>query len=213
MSSSGDRTCGCSPPPSATDNEENIELVPEKAKAGYAAGFADPEYISILPYLPAAFPLETEEIPDFPGQRATRCSPFPTRHGSPGVYVQDWSAIRDKDAYIILTAEEGIVFKVVENRIRDEGKLILHSLNPDYKPFDIAAKDIREIWQFVHFISGELPDNEMASARRTDPDSKGPAGRGQSHPDETESVKGFFRRPPARRNRVRWTPARWKNRC
>ena len=32
-----------------TENEENIELVPEKAKAGYTSGFADPEYISDLP--------------------------------------------------------------------------------------------------------------------------------------------------------------------
>ena len=32
-----------------SDNEENIELVSEKAKAGYKSGFADPEYISILP--------------------------------------------------------------------------------------------------------------------------------------------------------------------
>ena len=28
---------------------ENIELVPEKAKAGYMAGYADPEYINELP--------------------------------------------------------------------------------------------------------------------------------------------------------------------
>ena len=31
------------------DNNENIELVTEKAKAGYATGFADPEYIKVLP--------------------------------------------------------------------------------------------------------------------------------------------------------------------
>ena len=31
------------------DNEENIELVSEKAKAGYMNGFADPEFISELP--------------------------------------------------------------------------------------------------------------------------------------------------------------------
>jgi transcriptional regulator with XRE-family HTH domain len=31
------------------DNEENIELVPEKAKAGYVNGFADPQFISELP--------------------------------------------------------------------------------------------------------------------------------------------------------------------
>lgn len=31
------------------DNEENIELVNEKAKAGYATGFADPDFVSVLP--------------------------------------------------------------------------------------------------------------------------------------------------------------------
>jgi transcriptional regulator with XRE-family HTH domain len=32
-----------------SDNEENIELVPVKAKAGYATGYADPDYIKTLP--------------------------------------------------------------------------------------------------------------------------------------------------------------------
>ncbi|MCD4678807.1 MAG: helix-turn-helix domain-containing protein, partial [Bacteroidales bacterium] len=32
-----------------SENEENIELVSEKAKAGYTSGFADPEYIKVLP--------------------------------------------------------------------------------------------------------------------------------------------------------------------
>jgi len=31
------------------ENLENIELVPEKAKAGYTTGYADPEYIGELP--------------------------------------------------------------------------------------------------------------------------------------------------------------------
>ena len=33
-----------------SNNAENIELVPEKAKAGYTTGYADPEYISELRY-------------------------------------------------------------------------------------------------------------------------------------------------------------------
>lgn len=32
-----------------SSNDENIELVSEKAKAGYVSGYADPEYIKILP--------------------------------------------------------------------------------------------------------------------------------------------------------------------
>jgi len=145
------------------DNEENIELVPEKAKAGYVSGFADPEYISILPTFRLPFLSKQKKYRTFQVSGDSML-PIPDKAWVTGVYVQDWSSIRDKDAYIILTSEEGIVFKVAENRLKQEGKLILHSLNPAYAPYDLNAKDIREIWQFVHFISGELPDNEMASA-------------------------------------------------
>ena len=38
-----------------TGNRENIELVPEKAKAGYTTGYADPEYIGELPVFTLPF--------------------------------------------------------------------------------------------------------------------------------------------------------------
>lgn len=145
------------------DNEENIELVPEKAKAGYAAGFADPEYISILPTFRLPFLSKQKKYRTFQVSGDSML-PIPDKAWVTGVYIQDWSTIRDKDAYIIITSNEGIVFKVVENRLAGEGKLILHSLNSEYKSYEIEVKDIREVWQFVHYISGELPDNEMASA-------------------------------------------------
>jgi hypothetical protein len=50
------------------------------------------------------------------------------------------------------------VFKIVENKIRDEGLLVLFSLNPVYKPFFVDVKEIREVWKFVHYISSEIPD-------------------------------------------------------
>jgi transcriptional regulator with XRE-family HTH domain len=142
------------------DNEENIELVSEKAKAGYKSGFADPEYISVLPTFRLPFLSKQKKYRTF---QVTGDSMLPIPDGSwvTGVFVQDWNSIRDKDAYIILTMEEGIVFKVVENKIKSDGKLVLHSLNPAYEPFEIFAKDIREIWQFVNFISSEIPENEM----------------------------------------------------
>jgi transcriptional regulator with XRE-family HTH domain len=144
------------------DNEENIELVPEKAKAGYASGFADPEYISILPTFRLPFLSKQKKYRTFQVSGDSML-PIPDKAWVTGMYLQDWSAIRDKDAYIILTAEEGIVFKVVENRLKQEAKLILHSLNPMYQPYDLPVKEVREVWQFVHFISGEMPDNEMSA--------------------------------------------------
>jgi hypothetical protein len=60
--------------------------------------------------------------------------------------------------YIILTLDEGIVFKIAENLIEKEQKLRLYSLNPIYEPFDTHISEIREIWKFVNFISSEIPD-------------------------------------------------------
>jgi len=54
----------------------------------------------------------------------------------------------------------------VENKISADGKLILHSLNPVYEPFEISVNDIREVWQFVNFISSEIPDNTAINTFR-----------------------------------------------
>jgi len=50
------------------------------------------------------------------------------------------------------------MFKILENRIRKEGKLTLYSLNPVYEPFNVRITEVREIWKFVNFISEELPE-------------------------------------------------------
>lgn len=140
------------------DNVENIELVNERAKAGYTSGFADPEYISVLPTFRLPFLSREKKYRTF---QINGDSMLPIPHGSwvTGVFVQDWSTIRDRDAYIILTVEDGIVFKVIESHLKTEGKLTLHSLNPTYDPYSISAGDIREVWQFVHYISSEIPEN------------------------------------------------------
>jgi transcriptional regulator with XRE-family HTH domain len=144
------------------DNEENIELVSEKAKAGYKSGYAEPEYISILPTFRLPFLSRQKKYRTFQ-VRGDSMLPIPDGSWVTGVFVQDWTGIRDKNAYIILTADEGIVFKVAENRIKPDGKLVLHSLNPLYEPIEIDVKDIREIWQFVNYISGELPENDLSA--------------------------------------------------
>lgn len=138
-------------------NDENIELVPEKAKAGYASGFADPEYIKELPMFQLPFLSKQKKYRTF---QLTGDSMLPIPHGSwvTGEFVQDWSTIISGHAYIILTLDEGIVFKIVENLIKEENKLTLFSLNPAYQPYDVHISQIKEVWQFVHYISTELPE-------------------------------------------------------
>jgi hypothetical protein len=81
-----------------------------------------------------------------------------------GEFVQDWNTLKNGEACIVLTLDEGIVFKIIENRIRKEGKIELISLNPLYKPYELAVVEIREIWRFVHYISEELPLGEVSPA-------------------------------------------------
>jgi transcriptional regulator with XRE-family HTH domain len=143
-----------------SDNEENIELVGEKAKAGYTNGYADPEYISVLPTFRLPFLSKERKYRAF---QVSGDSMHPIPEGSwiIGEYVQNWNLIRNKHAYILLTLDEGVVFKVVESRIKEEGKLILHSLNSFYEPYELPVAQLREAWKFVTYLSSELPEPNM----------------------------------------------------
>jgi transcriptional regulator with XRE-family HTH domain len=138
-------------------NDENIELVPEKAKAGYATGFADPDYIKELPMFQLPFLSRQKKYRTF---QLTGDSMLPIPHGAwvTGEFIQDWNNIINGHAYIILTLDEGVVFKIVENLLKEENKLTLYSLNPEYKAYDVHIAQIKEVWQFVHYISAELPE-------------------------------------------------------
>ncbi len=143
-----------------THNVENIELVPEKAKAGYTRGFFDPEYISELPRY---------QLPFLPSDRKYRTFqvsgdsmlPIPDGAWVTGEFVQDWLSIADGDPCIVLTLDEGIVFKLVENHIRETGTLRLISLNTIYEPYDVNVSEVREIWRFVNYTSNEMPSGTL----------------------------------------------------
>jgi len=138
------------------DNEENIELVSEKAKAGYRAGFADPEFIKVLPVFHMPFLSKQKKYRTF---EVSGDSMLPIPDGSwvTCEFVQDWNLIQDRHAYVIHTLNDGLVFKVTENLINSSGVLRLYSLNSMYEPFDVHVNDIREVWKFVNYISSELP--------------------------------------------------------
>ena len=141
----------------APDNRENIELVSERAKAGYTTGYADPEFIGDLPLFNLPFLSRDRKYRTFQ-LKGDSMLPIPDRSWVTGEYMQDWRDIKSGKAYIILTSNDGIVFKVVENTIEQSGKLVLFSLNPMYEPYEVHINDVREIWKFVHYISDELPE-------------------------------------------------------
>lgn len=144
-------------------NDDNIELVNEKAKAGYATGFADPEYISQLPTFQLPFLSKQKKYRTFQ-LSGDSMLPIPSGSWVTGEFVQDWQQIITGNAYIIFTIDDGIVFKIVENLIEQENMLRLFSLNPLYEPYDVHISSIKEVWKFIHYISKELPEPILPQA-------------------------------------------------
>lgn len=143
------------------DNRDNIEFVPRKARAGYLSGFSDPEFISQLPIF---------HLPHLPLDRKFRMfatvgdSMFPIPENSLviGNYIEDWQNIKIDTPCIVITKEDGIVFKLVTNQIAANRSLLLRSLNPQYAPYEVNVGDVLEVWQFVNYISDTIPAGELS---------------------------------------------------
>ncbi len=141
------------------DNNENTELVPVKAKAGYTAGYSDPEYIAQLPVF---------SLPHLPHDRKYRM--FPTTgdsmHPVPehayviGEYLEDWTCLAKETACIVITRTDGIVFKLASYQ-PDCRALLLRSLNPAYAPYQVLAEDILEVWRLRNYLADTLPEPEQ----------------------------------------------------
>jgi transcriptional regulator with XRE-family HTH domain len=143
------------------DDRENIELVPVKARAGYTSGYADPDFIRVLPAFNLPFLDRQKKYRTF---QISGDSMPPVADGSwvTGEYVQNWNHIRDRFPYIVVTKEEGVVFKIVYNKIKDNQCLLLCSTNPAYDPYEINISEVLEVWKFTNYISAELPEPNLS---------------------------------------------------
>ena len=122
-----------------------IQFVPVKAAAGYLAGYADPEFIDEL---------NTFTLPMLaPGQyRAFEIvgdSMLPTPSGSiiVGEKIEDINDVRNNFTYIVVSRNEGIVYKRVMKNNRAKNKYTLVSDNPTYQPYQVNGEDILEVWK------------------------------------------------------------------
>ncbi|MBX0289241.1 helix-turn-helix domain-containing protein [Hymenobacter sp. HSC-4F20] len=146
------------------EQNENIELVPQKAAAGYLNGYADPEYLEELPKfrLPMLGNTGTYRAFEIAGD-----SMLPIASGTVivGRYVDDWMSIKDGTPCIVVSSKEGIVFKRVFNRLKDAAMLALHSDNPLYSPYQIDVEDVVEIWEAKAYISSTFPIADLSLNR------------------------------------------------
>lgn len=143
------------------DNNDLVEVVPIRAMAGYLNGFADPDFVQDLPIMNLpfkivgkhrAFVIKGDSMP-------------PLKDGSTvvGKYVESLNEIKDGQTYIVLTKNDGIVYKRLyrENKKRTD-VFIFQSDNPAYSPYPVRSEDILEIWSFVCSINiGEFKPQEI----------------------------------------------------
>ena len=139
-----------------SDDNENIELVPIKASAGYLNGFSDPQFISALPkfHLPM-FKQGTYRAFEINGD-----SMLPLQSGTivVGEYLENWNELKPNDTYVIISKGDGLVYKRVGNKYKENKSLKLISDNPVYEPYNIAGEDVLEIWKAKAYISTSFPE-------------------------------------------------------
>lgn len=141
-------------------NEDLIEIIPAQASAGYLSGYDDPEYIEQLqkiklPFLPTgthrAFPIKGDSM-------------LPVKDGSFVVakFVEDFKNLKNGRTYIVLTKNDGLVYKRVQNQIEKNNTLLLSSDNKAYQAYEVSIENVLELWEFTCCINTqEYKEDEL----------------------------------------------------
>lgn len=128
-----------------------IPFVPVKAAAGYLAGYGDPEFIDEL----NTFTLPMMSGGNYRAFEIVGDSMLPTPSGSVivGEKVDDLEHLKNNAACIVISRNEGIVYKRVAKNTRTKNKLTLVSDNPVFQPYTISSEDVLEMWEAQVVIS------------------------------------------------------------
>ncbi len=142
-------------------DRENIELVPQKASAGYTNGYADPEFIEDLPRF---------QLPNLPTGATYRAfeisgdSMLPLQSGTIiiGKYIESINDIKNGQTYVVVTQSEGVVYKRLEYD-QSLAMLTLKSDNKAYEAYQVEAAEVVEIWEAKLYISTNFPESVAMS--------------------------------------------------
>lgn len=133
------------------DGNDLVELVPVKASAGYLQGYSDENYIENLPRISLPYTLNGK----YRGFPIIGDSMPPLESGAYviGQFIENINDIRDGKTYVVLTQNEGLVYKRLYNKLDSENYIYLHSDNKAYLPYRLKPEEIFEIWSFVCSIN------------------------------------------------------------
>jgi len=143
------------------EQEERISLIPVKASAGYTTGYADAEFVQSLPHFTLPF-AEVSKAKTYRVFQTQGDSMLPIKNGDYIIceYMANWNDVKDNSCCVVITRNEGVVYKRVVNKLESSGELMLISDNTDYEPYYIKGADILEVWKALGFTSFDLPDGK-----------------------------------------------------
>ncbi len=148
-----------------SQNKENVEFVNHKASAGYLMGYHDTEFVKELPKLNLPFLSRNNTYRAFE-ITGDSMLPVPSKSVIVGEYVENISDIKNGDCYIVITKEEGIVYKRIYNFLKESNKILLVSDNTVYDPYFLDFNDIIEVWKKVKLIIEEIEESVSLSGNQ-----------------------------------------------
>lgn len=145
----------------------NVEIVTERAKAGWLRGFADTEYHEVLPTVEVivdfvakgqylAFEVDGDSMDD----GTIQCIPHKTvivgrelasHKWSPRLYNHEWPN------WIFIHKRDGILVKQIADQNLEEGWITHHSLNPNKELYPDERIEIKDIVKIYNVVKRILP--------------------------------------------------------
>jgi len=84
--------------------------------------------------------------------------PLPSGSIIIGEYIENWHDIKPSQTYVVVSREDGVVYKRIAYKFKEDKGLKLVSDNKTYEPYWVSTEDIIEVWKAKAFISTELPE-------------------------------------------------------
>ena len=138
------------------DGNDNLELVPIHAQAGYAVQHNEAVFVQDLPrYRVPGF-----EHGKYRAFEVAGDSMEPTLNHRDIVvcsYVDNWRLLVPDNMYVVVTTES-VMLKRIRHRITDlDSEVLLHSDNSHRRPYPLDVADITELWRVRGYLSTYLP--------------------------------------------------------
>jgi hypothetical protein len=92
--------------------------------------------------------------------------PIPSDSYVISYFVENWKDVKENECYVVLTKDDGVVYKRVSTSDSNKNEILLTSDNSAYLPYTIQPDTVLELWKAIGYISFQLPLNDDLSLEK-----------------------------------------------